>query len=328
MRKCATQPRYARHRSGDGRFELSRRIVPQGKNARDCPKRLNAVYDPEFGKPNLGDVFLSLERVRQQAKEYGHSITREAVFLATHASLHLLGYDHMEEEERQKMRAMEEAAMEQLGIDRNPLDEHLFLRACEALENAYAPYSGYKVGACLLCEDGREFLGCNIENASYGATICAERAAISTAVSQGARRFTAIAIVGEKGDSWPCGICRQVLNEFSVDMRVIVGQKGGAFDVVPLGELCRLFWSAGFGTTRRNQMGEFHSGFVAILGRPNVGKSSLMNRFPRGKRSQLFRNGHRPPATAFWAWPLGRAGKLCLWIRLACTSRAIAWENS
>ena len=133
---------------------------PKGKTARDCPKRLNAVYDPEFGKPNLGDVFLSLERVRQQAKEYGHSITREAVFLATHASLHLLGYDHMEEEERQKMRAMEEAAMEQLGIDRNPLDEHLFLQACEALENAYAPYSGYKVGACLLCEDGREFLGC------------------------------------------------------------------------------------------------------------------------------------------------------------------------
>ena len=75
---------------------------PKGKTARDCPKRLNAVYDPEFGKPNLGDVFLSLERVRQQAKEYGHSITREAVFLATHASLHLLGYDHMEEEERAK----------------------------------------------------------------------------------------------------------------------------------------------------------------------------------------------------------------------------------
>ena len=229
---------------------------PKGKTARDCPKRLNAVYDPEFGKPNLGDVFLSLERVRQQAKEYGHSITREAVFLATHASLHLLGYDHMEEEERQKMRAMEEAAMEQLGIDRNPLDEHLFLQACEALENAYAPYSGYKVGACLRCEDGREFLGCNIENASYGATICAERAAVSVAVSQGARRFTAIAIVGEKGDSWPCGICRQVLNEFSVDMRVIVGQKGGAFDVVPLGELL----PNSFGPQDLEQQGENQNG--------------------------------------------------------------------
>ena len=229
---------------------------PKGKTARDCPMRLNAVYDPEFGKPNLGDVFLSLERVRQQAKEYGHSITREAVFLATHASLHLLGYDHMEEEERQKMRAMEETAMEQLGIDRNPLDEHLFLQACEALENAYAPYSGYKVGACLLCEDGREFLGCNIENASYGATICAERAAVSVAVSQGARRFTAIAIVGEKGDSWPCGICRQVLNEFSVDMRVIVGQKGGAFDVVPLGELL----PHSFGPQDLEQQGENQNG--------------------------------------------------------------------
>ena len=229
---------------------------PRGKTARDCPKRLNAAYDPELGKPNLGDVFLSLERVRQQAREYGHSITREAVFLAVHASLHLLGYDHIKEEERQKMRAMEEAAMERLGIDRNPMDEHLFLRACEALENAYAPYSGYKVGACLLCEDGREFLGCNIENASYGATICAERAAVSAAVTQGAQCFTAIAIVGEKGDSWPCGICRQVLNEFSMDMRVIVGQKGGAFDVVPLKELL----PHSFGPQDLEQQGESQNG--------------------------------------------------------------------
>ena len=82
--------------------------------------------------------------------------------------------------------------MEQLGIDRNPLDEHLFLQACEALEKCLRTLFGYKVGACLLCEDGREFLGCNIENASYGATICAERAAVSVAVSQGARRFTAL----------------------------------------------------------------------------------------------------------------------------------------
>ena len=229
---------------------------PPGKTARDCPRRLGAAYDPEFGKPNLGDVFLSMDRVRQQAMEYGHSVTREAVFLAVHASLHLLGYDPMEEEERAKRRAMEDIVMDRLGIGRNPMDEHLFLRACEALENAYAPYSQYKVGACLLCEDGREFLGCNIENASYGATICAERAAVSAAVAQGARRFTAIAIAGEKGDSWPCGICRQVLNEFSVEMRVIVGQKGGAFDVVPLSELL----PHSFGPGDLEQQGESQNG--------------------------------------------------------------------
>ena len=79
---------------------------------------------------------------------------------------------------------------------------------------------------------------------------------MSTAVSQGARRFTAIAIVGEKGDSWPCGICRQVLNEFSVDMRVIVGQKGGAFDVVPLGELL----PHSFGPQDLEQQGENQNG--------------------------------------------------------------------
>lgn len=127
--------------------------------------------------------------------------------------------------------------MSQLGIERDAADERLFLRACEALKNAYAPYSGFRVGACLLSEDGREFTGCNIENASYGATVCAERAAVCAAVSQGARRFTAIAVAGEKGDSWPCGVCRQVLNEFSADMRVIVGRAGGPFDVALLSEL-------------------------------------------------------------------------------------------
>ena len=127
--------------------------------------------------------------------------------------------------------------MEKLGIGRDPMDEHLFLRACEALDNAYVPYSDYRVGACILDAEGREFTGCNIENASYGATICAERTAVACAVSQGSRKFKAIAIAGEKGAAWPCGICRQVLNEFSDNMRVIVGQKGGAFDVVLLSEL-------------------------------------------------------------------------------------------
>ena len=210
---------------------------PKGKTAKDCPKRLSRAYDPEYGMPNLGDVFFSMDRACSQAQEYGHSITREVVFLAVHASLHLLGYDHMEEDERTQMRAMEEKVMEKLGIGRDPMDEHLFLRACEALDNAYVPYSDYRVGACILDAEGREFTGCNIENASYGATICAERTAVACAVSQGSRRFKAIAIAGEKGAAWPCGICRQVLNEFSDNMRVIVGQKGGAFDVVLLSEL-------------------------------------------------------------------------------------------
>ena len=87
--------------------------------------------------------------------------------------------------------------------------------AIEASNRAYAPYSKFKVGAALLAEDGRVFTGCNVENASYGLTNCAERTAVFKAVSEGATRFKAIAIAGGVGDvAMPCGACRQVLAEF------------------------------------------------------------------------------------------------------------------
>ena len=116
--------------------------------------------------------------------------------------------------------------------------ENLFRLACEARENAYAPYSKYRVGACILTGDGRTFQGCNFENASYGATICAERCAASCAVAAGQRRFMAIAIAANSA-AWPCGICRQVLREFACgpDMPVIVGPAGGEFAVKTLSEL-------------------------------------------------------------------------------------------
>lgn len=89
-------------------------------------------------------------------------------------------------------------------------------KACEVMQNAYAPYSKYKVGACVLAEDGTLFTGCNIENASYGLTICAERAAISSLVSAGKKKIIAMALVGS-GDEvvTPCGACRQVIREFA-----------------------------------------------------------------------------------------------------------------
>lgn len=98
--------------------------------------------------------------------------------------------------------------------------EELLKAAQQARTKSYAPYSNFRVGAALLTCDGRVFLGGNIESASYGATICAERAAVASAVSSGARSFCAIAIVGgpaEKESSVPCppcGICLQVLSEF------------------------------------------------------------------------------------------------------------------
>ncbi len=94
--------------------------------------------------------------------------------------------------------------------------------AFKASENAYSPYSEFCVGAALLCADGNVYLGCNIENSSYSATVCAERVAIQKAVSEGRRSFKAIAIVGGKnGDfsspCYPCGVCRQVISEFCKD---------------------------------------------------------------------------------------------------------------
>ena len=102
-------------------------------------------------------------------------------------------------------------------------DKELVALAKEAMEHAYVPYSHFKVGAALLAKDGRVFKGCNIENASYGATNCAERTAIFKAVSEGCREFDAIAIVASSGDLVPpCGICRQVLFEFLPDGKVIL----------------------------------------------------------------------------------------------------------
>ncbi len=105
-------------------------------------------------------------------------------------------------------------------------DAELIRMAAEARERAYAPYSGFAVGAALLTRSGRVFVGCNVENASYGLTICAERVAVFRAVCAGEREFEAIAVVTANAVS-PCGACRQVLREFSADMRVIIADTSG-----------------------------------------------------------------------------------------------------
>lgn len=113
----------------------------------------------------------------------------------------------------------------------------LYRRAQEASENAYAPYSQFCVGAALLACDSVLWTGVNVESASYGATVCAERTALVKAVSQGAREFAAIAIASRQGEAWPCGICRQMLYEFSPDMLVITGEDEEHLEVVTLSKL-------------------------------------------------------------------------------------------
>lgn len=107
-------------------------------------------------------------------------------------------------------------------------DNELILRAKEAAAFAYAPYSGFQVGAALLSVDGAVYQGCNVENASFGVTICAERNAIFQAVAEGKRDFIALAVVGAGTEPVaPCGACRQVFMEFSPDLRVIMGSLAG-----------------------------------------------------------------------------------------------------
>ena len=109
--------------------------------------------------------------------------------------------------------------------------------ADKAKEYAYAPYSGFQVGAALLTVDGQVFTGCNVENSSYGAAICAERSAVVQAVSHGKRKFEAIAIASSGDETvYPCGICRQVLHEFHPDIKVIC-QSSKGYEVYRLSEL-------------------------------------------------------------------------------------------
>lgn len=112
--------------------------------------------------------------------------------------------------------------------------QKLIDRAIVARDKTYSPYSHFGVGAALLCEDGTNYEGCNIENASYGLTNCAERTAIFKAVSEGQTKFKALAVVADtEGPCAPCGACRQVISEFEIP-RIIMANLRGDYTVVEL----------------------------------------------------------------------------------------------
>ncbi len=216
---------------------------PAGRTAGQEEKRLRRAWDEEARACFLGDIVISVPRIFSQAREYGHSAAREAAYLLVHALCHLMGYDHMKEEEKLSMRNQEERILSSVGISRegeSPCDDEALLSlARDALERSYAPYSHYPVGAAIRCTDGRIFQGCNIENSSFGATCCAERVALFKAVSEGARSFDAIAIACRDPESppWPCGICRQALSEFAPDIRVLIIDGAGNKAEARLSEL-------------------------------------------------------------------------------------------
>ena len=122
-------------------------------------------------------------------------------------------------------------------------NKELINKAFEAMQKAYAPYSGYKVGAALLAESGKVYTGCNIENAAYSPSVCAERTAIFKAVSEGETKFAKIAVCGGKdgvpdGYFYPCGVCRQVMAEFcGADFAIITAKTPGDFKESTLGEM-------------------------------------------------------------------------------------------
>ncbi|MBQ6182518.1 MAG: cytidine deaminase [Clostridia bacterium] len=113
----------------------------------------------------------------------------------------------------------------------------LIKAAKEAQAFSYSPYSGFKVGAALLCKSGKVYTGCNIENASFSATVCAERTALFKAVSEGEREFSAMAIVGNTDLCFPCGVCRQVMSEFCGKNFKIYLEENGKPVTFTLGEL-------------------------------------------------------------------------------------------
>lgn len=119
-------------------------------------------------------------------------------------------------------------------------NRQLFNRAASAVQKAYAPYSNYYVGAAVLTKSGEVYEGANVENASYGGTICAERVAITKAIYDGHRAFEAIAVAvppETKEPAWPCGICRQFIFEFGDDIRIIAGKNADDLEECTIQEL-------------------------------------------------------------------------------------------
>ena len=117
-------------------------------------------------------------------------------------------------------------------------NQELIKKALEAKQNSYSPYSNYKVGAALLTEDGKVYLGTNVENCGYSPSNCAERSAFFSAISNGDRKFSKLAVVGSSdGIAYPCGICRQVIVELAPNIEIICAKDENTFEILTIKDL-------------------------------------------------------------------------------------------
>lgn len=125
------------------------------------------------------------------------------------------------------------------SVTNNLEPEELVMLAVKARENAYVPYSEFHVGAAILADNGKIYTGCNVENASYGAAICAERTAVVKAISDGAKKILALAIASDSNrPTMPCGICRQVVSEFCTpDTPLYLSNRNGEYEVYLFSEI-------------------------------------------------------------------------------------------
>ena len=197
---------------------------------------ISFFYGTEEPDEVWGEIIICPEKAREYANTYGTKYENEQKLLLIHGLLHILGYDDIDTKKKHIMETRQNYILEQfLTAEKRDL---LVISAQKAQHYAYAPYSLFPVGAALETCDGKVIQGGNIENASLGLSVCAERVALFKAVSMGFATFTRLAVISCDQDyCLPCGACRQVLHEFAPHLEILAARQEGDYQVYILDEL-------------------------------------------------------------------------------------------
>ncbi len=179
---------------------------------------------------DLGDIMLSVDIAKRQAKEYSHPLERELAFLFIHGLLHAFGYDHhRSEKEAEEMFALQNAILNSLPYDFYTDQKKVKKLLLEAQSHSVSPYSNFKVGAVVMTKDGKYHQGFNIENSAFGVSICAERCALFHTYASGYTKDDIVSlslITSSTNVGTPCGSCRQVMSELmNIDCPVYIYNK-------------------------------------------------------------------------------------------------------